>query len=548
LEQHRFNIYDYWPNTHFKVKTPDGITLELRRQVGAIREDDNPRIITLKPGETYVHVMQLDLWPAHTNWVDTSKPVRDLFAKAGEYMISAHYHYAPPVGLATWTAEFASTTVKLNVEKPDEWGAAAEGIKARLRLAKPTFKAGDSLEFDLDLKNSGNIAIEDTPIPFHCNIELDGNWYAYTKPIGYPAATIKLGPGRERVPHVKVTANKDWVFPAPWTDTGGPTPFELKAGKHKVRIGYPLPHVDSEKIKNSMVLSQVVEFEVGAGGKVPEPTLADAADRIVVATIDWKDGKPRLKPVRAIKGPNNRWQPEVQPITIAEGDEPLPADKPNQEWVLFLRAEEDEVEAPKLSPAAAKGWFRPADADEIKRVVAALPTLKETGPVKKNVSLGLRPSVTTVHVGDPIRLDVVLTNYGDAALRLLQLRYNVYDYWPLLAFTITLPDGKKVVLTRPDGVFKREDYVDEMELKKGESYSHTVRIDRWRVAGPQLREEIVLEALFRLPGTYKVEATYAATAGFKNINPTTEILDWPFWSGELLSNAATFEVKAAAKK
>src|SRR5213076_2379861 len=42
---------------------------------------------------------------------------------------------------------------------------------------------------------------------------------------------------------------------------------------------------------------------------------------------------------------------------------------------------------------------------------------------------------------------------------------------------------------------------------------------------------------------YKVEATYKAPAGFRNVNPGTEIRDWPFWAGELKSNAITIEVK-----
>ena len=73
VQQHRFNIYDYWPDTHFKVTTPDGKTWELRKQVGAMNEADNPHVIALKPGASYIHAVRLDVWPAHTNWLDTGR-------------------------------------------------------------------------------------------------------------------------------------------------------------------------------------------------------------------------------------------------------------------------------------------------------------------------------------------------------------------------------------------------------------------------------------------------------------------------------------------
>ena len=50
---------------------------------------------------------------------------------------------------------------------------------------------------------------------------------------------------------------------------------------------------------------------------------------------------------------------------------------------------------------------------------------------------------------------------------------------------------------------------------------------------------------FREPGRYKVEATYKVPPGFKNVDPRLEFDEWPFWGGELKSNAVTIEVKPA---
>ena len=112
------------------------------------------------------------------------------------------------------------------------------------------------------LKNSGKNTVVDAPIPFHCHIEYAGNWYTYTAPVSVVTSDVKIESGKEYVQHVKVTTDKWWQFVPPWTDKGGGTNeakvLELKPGKHKVRVSYPLSGKDALR-----VVSQQVEIEVG---------------------------------------------------------------------------------------------------------------------------------------------------------------------------------------------------------------------------------------------------------------------------------------------
>ena len=149
------------------------------------------------------------------------------------------------------TVKPVSNTVEIEV-KADEWGDAIGGVRARLRLAKTTFKASEPFEFELDLKNTGEQTYEEGPIPQNCEVELDGSVYKYTGPINITTPVFRLTPGKEFIPFVTVTADRLWLHSGTVV-----TPFILAPGKHKVRVSYPLPG----KVKP---VSQKVEFEVPA--------------------------------------------------------------------------------------------------------------------------------------------------------------------------------------------------------------------------------------------------------------------------------------------
>ena len=116
-------------------------------------------------------------------------------------------------------------------------------------MTKAKLKAGDALSFALDLKNIGDKPVEDYPIGFQCEIELDGTNYKYTAPLSVPTSLINLEPGKEYRSHVQVTTD-EW-----WQDARGDR-LTLTPGKHKVSVAYPLPGRGE-----SRVVSQAIEFE-----------------------------------------------------------------------------------------------------------------------------------------------------------------------------------------------------------------------------------------------------------------------------------------------
>jgi RNA polymerase sigma factor (sigma-70 family) len=487
----------------------------------------------LSPGITFspfVGVTTDRNW-AHAGWLYVPFKLTP-----GKHTVRVSYPLSDKVIPVSQPVEFTVTA--------DEWGEASGGIRARVRLAKATFKAGEPLAFELDLKNTGDQTVEDGPIPMFCLINLDGHEYRYTAPLGYPTSIQKLTPGKEFVPWVKVETNQ-W-----WTHVRGEqaVPLVLTPGKHTLKVTYPLPG-------DRKPTCPAVEFEVTDDAKPDLATLAAAADRIVVADLTRRSGVMHVAPKRAMKGPAQHWASDVHPIVVPAGCDVMPGEVPDDpvpgsvqdvgSWILFLKAHEDGEGAPKLTPAVPHGWYHRATDKEIEAVAAALPKPTEAGEAVNGVTLSLRPRTQTVRAGEEVRLEVVLTNTTKDMLRVLQQRYNAYDYWPFLTFQITLPNGMKLTVVKPEGEYTREDFVDEATLKAGESYAHAVRLDRWPAIPGKQTEDLGLPAFaFAVPGTYKVQATYKAPIGFKNLRPDVAIRDWPFWNGELTSNTMTVEVKS----
>src|SRR5262249_23160651 len=211
-------------------------------------------------------------------------------------------------------------------------------------------------------------------------------------------------------------------------------PLALTPGKHTLKVTYPLPG-------DRKPTSPAVEFEVTDGGAKPPdlPALVSPADRVVVAHLTRRSGVMHVELKRTLKGPNQRWAADAHPIVVPPGSDVMPGEVPDDpipgsvqdvgSWILFLKAEEDGEGPAKLTPAVPHGWYRRATDKEIEAAVRAPSTPSEAGPPKKGLALALRPTTKSVRVGDAVRLEVVLTNTTKETLRVLQQRYNVYDYW-----------------------------------------------------------------------------------------------------------------------
>jgi RNA polymerase sigma factor (sigma-70 family) len=511
----------------------------------------SPSSLRLAPGKELVPFLKFDMG-GKWSYAPMRQPTAPgpLLLRPGKHKLRVAY----PVAVQASPTSFGQsmpTTKEIEFEVAnDEWGEAVGGVSARLRMAKNKFKPGENLAFELDMKCVGDKTYDVSPIPPMCELELDGALFKHADPISWPGSNVRLAPGEERAPFLKFNMGGNWA-PIKEGRMGKGALLPLTPGKHRLRVSFLI----ADKV---LLFTKTVEFEVAADdAKAPDlATLIAASDRIVVATIDWKAGQPRLKPSRTLKGPNNRWQPDVRPITVPAGADLLPGELPEQPdpdrersvgpYILFLKAEEEGVEVPKLAPAAAHGWYRPATDKEIEVVLAAVPRVTESGTAKNGLALALRPTTTTRRVGEVLRFEVLLTNAGKSDLRVLQHRYNVYDYWPFLTFTVTGPDGKKVVVQKPEGPFTREDFIDEIALKAGEIYAHSIRLNRWPTGSPgSAAGGGGPNGAFGLPGKYTVTATYSAPLGFRNLNPRVIYDDWPFWNGTLTSNPVTVEVTPA---
>lgn len=114
--QHRYNIYDYWPATQFEVTSPDGKNWRLLKPEGAINEYDAPSLLTLKPGESYIHTMRLSHWQTR----DPAKPLQtfkqNIFDSPGEYSIRCIYDVPVVDGKSnSWSGRLVSKPISLLV-------------------------------------------------------------------------------------------------------------------------------------------------------------------------------------------------------------------------------------------------------------------------------------------------------------------------------------------------------------------------------------------------------------------------------------------------
>ncbi len=86
---------------------------------------------------------------------------------------------APPPAAAPPAA------VAPNEEKPEaekdqpEWGEAVDGVQARLRPTKTAWDVGETPELILDMRNQGMKEPAVCRVPNFCEIEWDGQWYAF---------------------------------------------------------------------------------------------------------------------------------------------------------------------------------------------------------------------------------------------------------------------------------------------------------------------------------------------------------------------------------
>ncbi|HYT90620.1 MAG TPA: hypothetical protein VEL76_18070, partial [Gemmataceae bacterium] len=227
------------------------------------------------------------------------------------------------------------------------------------------------------------------------------------------------------------------------------------------------------------------------------------SDGIVVAETP-EPGKPEFRVKRVLKGQLLVGEP-VNVNRIA-GMDTLPAVNAGKEWLLFLRIVEDDLAHPEVYPVMARGWLRPASAELVRRVRDAIPPPRVWEPEQNWLRLGLALRQPRFQPGEDIVAEVWLQNLRQEEFPVLHLRYNIYDYWRDTRFEVKGPDGRKWILEKPVGKMQEADFPYTKKLQPGETYIHTIRLNRWPVSRGEIQKYAA--NLFVEPGTYTIQCIY----------------------------------------
>lgn len=233
--------------------------------------------------------------------------------------------------------------------------------------------------------------------------------------------------------------------------------------------------------------------------------LPDAIKRKVLASDRILILRPG-KSTDSLKGPNSSLQ--ISSLKDMD-DRPLLKDN-RMNCILFLRSIEEGSASPRIYPIDPKGWYV-QHTPELEREIRAAILLPETwGETKNGLRMGLLPRQTSYKPGEDIAIDIAVQNTSDKDVNFKQLRYNIYDYW-LLTFLVETPTGQTLILSKPASVFNEEDIPTTRVLKPGETYVHTVRLNRWLNPDEQVKDH------FAAAGNYSVAVNYYERKGGERV-------------------------------
>ena len=256
--QFRGHYFDDWELLEITATGPDGKSWRLERIGPPKKEFDVPTHRVLKPGEKYVHAVRPTRWVTPPDRGGGGNAPADLFTPGKDFRISLSYTTTDgQLEPRWWVGRLTAGPVTLTIPKAEEWGQPAGDFRARLRLPKRTYSAGEPLAFELDLRNDGKAERELTPIPYRCEVEVDGRPFGYFGAIRYKCLPKKLLPGVPLLPFLEVTNTATWTAEPLKTDTPDRrVPLVLAPGKHIVRVAFPV----GDGVR---VVSNSLEIEVG---------------------------------------------------------------------------------------------------------------------------------------------------------------------------------------------------------------------------------------------------------------------------------------------
>ena len=205
----------------------------------------------------------------------------------GKYTIRAAY----PLQGVTPRIRPVSGPVEIEIGEESAWGAAVDGVQARLRPTKTSWANGEMPEFSLDLRNQGKHGFSLGRLPMFCEIELDSKWYVYAGRIARDRVSSSIQPGEEVDDCVAVSLAAPWVLKRAGRERGEPITdkderLQVLPGEHTLRVAFSSDTAPSPL----RPISQSVAIEVGN-----ESAWGEAVDgvqaRIRVPKVIWKAGE-----------------------------------------------------------------------------------------------------------------------------------------------------------------------------------------------------------------------------------------------------------------
>ncbi len=420
------------------------------------------------------------------------------------------------------------------IPSPTRWGPAESGLRMGLRMRKSHVALGEDIPVEIHIQNvdKKNITLYQHLMPMYgyhpyTNFEVvtpDEKRWKLVKSIGpmneydfTPA--LELSPGETYIHTVRL--NK-WAVEREPLKPG--EEFNLfRTGTYKVtcthsvgeKPDYVHPRRPPKNAWSGTLTSSPLELRVmpAKDASVTSPpqtergereqfgALTSKADLIVVAENPWQYD--RLYARQVLKGSKVSFS-NIQEI---DGIEKPPTDK-NKQWILFLRIEQDHNLL--LSPVTPGGWFAPYSEKLAQRVVAAIPLPETWGETRDGLRMGLRLRKSNFDVGEDIPVEICIQNVSKKAVTLYQHRYNnrEYDYYPFTRLVVEFSDGRRLELYKPTLCMSDSDSPSPRTLSPGETYIHTVCLNKWTdwyEPAPKPSEKAELFT----PGTFRITCTYS---------------------------------------
>ncbi len=172
--------------------------------------------------------------PIEVDWAWRDDSGQWLKCLPGKYTVRVAIPVQPAGDADAESTRMISNPVQIEIATQDDpapqipWGPASEGVQARLRADRRTWKHGETPTVLSDVRNRGARELHLWRHQALCELEFDGRWYEWTRAEGsFKSSWFPKGREYFDIPF-KLLDN--------WQSKAGKEPLALTAGQHKARV------------------------------------------------------------------------------------------------------------------------------------------------------------------------------------------------------------------------------------------------------------------------------------------------------------------------